>query len=169
MYAKAFYASKSTFMKFTERVIVRLPHECAIWVAGKTPRGYGRLAHADTGEEVYAHRFAYEYFIGPIPEGFVVDHLCGNTSCVNPLHLEAVSQGENIRRGNRTENHRPIIEPTIVDKAVLDSFKWRDWNCCRNGHEYTDANTYISPKGQKACRICERNRAIRRRQKTEVQ
>lgn len=48
-----------------------------------------------------AHRVAHELFIGPIPEGLVVDHLCSHPWCVNPTHLQAVTQAENLRRIGR--------------------------------------------------------------------
>jgi len=48
-----------------------------------------------------SHRVAYEIVNGPIPLGLVLDHLCKNTLCINPLHLEAVSRIENHRRAYR--------------------------------------------------------------------
>lgn len=70
---------------------------CWEWTGSRHPRGYGEFFDGST--VVRAHRWAYEQFVGPIPEGLVIDHLCRNTGCVNPLHLEAVTQTENIRRG----------------------------------------------------------------------
>lgn len=49
---------------------------------------------------VHAHRFSYEVVKGKIPDGLVIDHLCRNSKCVNPDHLEPVTQKENIIRGN---------------------------------------------------------------------
>lgn len=74
---------------------------CWLWTGAST-RGYGtfgvgyRAEH--THRKVYAHRWVYEHEIGPIPEGFQVDHLCFVRLCVNPAHLEAVTQQENLRR-----------------------------------------------------------------------
>lgn len=65
---------------------------CWVWQRAKMPAGYGVM------KGCLAHRAFYEWYKGPIPDGFQIDHLCGNTSCVNPAHLEAVSQVENIRR-----------------------------------------------------------------------
>ena len=66
--------------------------------------GYGRISV--DGQVGMAHRAYYERVIGPIPEGLVLDHLCRCTACVNPAHLEPVTQRENLRRGNR--NHEGV-------------------------------------------------------------
>jgi hypothetical protein len=67
---------------------------CWIWQHYRDPAGYGRL-----GAKL-AHRIAYEYHRGPIPEGLQLDHLCRVTSCCNPDHLEPVPQRVNYERGN---------------------------------------------------------------------
>lgn len=72
---------------------------CWLWQRATNNLGYGQVSV--DGRVVYAHRIAYERAHGPIPEGLVVDHICCNPSCVNPAHLEAVTNGENIRRGSR--------------------------------------------------------------------
>lgn len=69
---------------------------CWEW-SGTTTRGYGRFWVG--GKMVRAHRASYEMFRGPIPSGLELDHLCRNTRCVNPDHLEAVSHRENTMRG----------------------------------------------------------------------
>lgn len=91
--------------RFWRMVRSAKPGECWEWV-GSRRAGYGRMAVGrpaglprDT--VITAHRIAYEMLIGPIPEGLVIDHLCRNKSCVNPAHLEAVSQRENVLRGYR--------------------------------------------------------------------
>lgn len=70
---------------------------CWTWI-GSTDRGYG--VFGAQGRYFRAHRWAWEALVGPIPEGLHLDHLCRNPSCVNPDHLEPVTQAENIRRGH---------------------------------------------------------------------
>lgn len=111
---------------------------CWLWTAAKNTDGYGRFKGID--RLVQAHRFAYEQLIGPIPEGLHLDHLCRVRACVNPAHLEPVTLTENLRRGRN-----PRSEKTH----------------CPQGHPYDEANTYVSPRGGRFCRIC-RNESARR-------
>jgi hypothetical protein len=72
---------------------------CWPWLGGrvKSTARYGSFG-VRSGTSVRAHRFAYEFLYGPIPEGLTIDHLCMRPECVNPLHLEAVPLRENIAR-----------------------------------------------------------------------
>lgn len=109
---------------------------CWNWTASKLPSGYGRFSFGGDDNMGLAHRWSYEYFKGPIPEGNHIDHLCRNQSCVNPAHLDAVTPRENLIR------------------AV--PYRWRKGNKthCLNGHERTPENTYINKAGRPTCRTC---------------
>lgn len=107
---------------------------CWIFQGRRTAEGYGYISR--DGRLGSAHRVAYEAWFGSIPEGFQVDHLCGNPSCVCPNHLEAVTQRENWERSN---------SPTRVN---------RDRTHCIRGHEFTPENTYRRSSGGRSCRIC---------------
>ena len=68
--------------------------DCWEWLGVKVRGGYGRIG--SRGRTLQAHRVAYELCVGPIPEGLVIDHMCHNPSCVNPEHLRAVTQKQNL-------------------------------------------------------------------------
>lgn len=112
---------------------------CVQWNRGKDKDGYGlfRVGSRTDGtrRSVRAHRWSYEKFVGPIPRGLQIDHLCRNRSCVNHEHLEPVSQLENTRRGYRaTATH------------------------CKHGHELSGTNLSYSKSGKRICNECRRRR-----------
>lgn len=88
----------------TSRLInLMSPHEngCWEWLGHRTKEGYGSMyasGRGPAGNGYKASRMSHELFVGPIPAGLQVDHICTNTGCVNPDHLESVTNDENQRR-----------------------------------------------------------------------
>lgn len=80
-----------------KRIDVRIDTGCWEWAGRMSDKGYGRTACGTRTE--YAHRVVYEMERGAIPDRLQLDHLCRNTICVNPLHLEPVTRMVNILRG----------------------------------------------------------------------
>lgn len=81
---------------------------CWIWTGAVTSAGYGTL-RVD-GRLTLAHRHSYELHIGPIPDRHTIDHLCRQTRCVNPAHLDAVTQRVNVRRGRHTKLTHDVVD-----------------------------------------------------------
>jgi len=130
----------SSLDRFLDKVSPEPNSGCWLWLGGVIKGGYARI-----GRE-YAHRFSYEHFRGPIPEGLHIDHLCRVRSCVNPYHLEPVTQRENSRRGMAGKYPRGAN--------------------CRFGHPLSGVNLYLAPKtGIRNCKECQRARVIKYRAK----
>lgn len=121
---------------------------CWLWTGAINHNGYG-LFHG-TQRMGIAHRFAFEYFVGPIQSGLDLDHLCRNRACVNPAHLEPVPHRVNLLRGNS-----------------FSGVNARKTHCV-HGHPFTPDNTRLK-YGHRLCRICARGyKASARRRKSEA-
>src|SRR5881396_3591499 len=71
--------------------------DCLMWTGCKNSRGYGMVKFQ--GKGIAVHHLLYRHFVGPVPEGMELDHLCRNRACANVEHLEAVSHQVNCQRG----------------------------------------------------------------------
>lgn len=74
---------------------------CWEWTGPKHYKGYGKTGASGPDGSRYAHRVVYQYLVGPIPAGLVLDHICENKGCVGPHHLEPVTVRENTMRARR--------------------------------------------------------------------
>jgi hypothetical protein len=136
-------APTPTIVRLMRRVRISSVDGCWEWLGRTTRDGYGRVdvgSRTDgTRGQASTHRVAYEHYVGPIPEGFELDHLCRNRSCVNPAHLEVVTHVENMRRS------------TVGDVARARQLAITH---CPRGHEYAGRNLYVNPQGGRHCRTC---------------
>ena len=121
--------------RFWERI--RIDGSCWLWTATLWPNGYAQMSI--NGIKRLIHRWAFETFRGPIPEGLQIDHLCRRKNCVNPAHLDVVTNRENTIRG---------------DGPRLLGERQRGKTHCPQGHPYDEQNTYISSVGKRHCRKC---------------
>lgn len=112
---------------FWSKAICGADDICWPWVGARNRKGYGNFRSRS------AHVVAYELRNGPIPSGLEVDHTCRNRACVNPLHLEAVTHAENVRRAQPQQ--------------------------CRRGHDLSGENVKIVIRAdgtRRKCRACQR-------------
>lgn len=121
---------------------------CWEWESGIDRLGYGSFKVSGLKTISKSHTISYLHFVGDVPDGLELDHLCRNRSCCNPAHLEPVTHRENMRRGNAARTY------------------------CPNGHAFTTENTVISSKGWKMCLDCkpisEAKRKARHARKAKV-
>ena len=118
---------------------------CWEWAACLNKQGYGRFNLKNYNGDA-AHRISYELFVGEIPYGLTIDHLCKNTKCVNPAHLEVVTMKENCLRG--------------LSPPSLNARKEK----CPYGHKYEGKNN----RGDRVCMICKRYAGARDRERCRI-
>lgn len=111
--------------------------EAGCWISRYSTgsHGYSQIGWQAGGKTItrLGHRVAYEFHNGPIPDGLTVDHICRQRRCINPDHLQLLTNEENGRRnGNWAKTH------------------------CVRGHAFTDENTRWNDRGHRWCRACQK-------------
>lgn len=130
---------------YSESDIVRLSTEneegCWIWNAKKDRRGYGYCRVAFSGGTIWgAHRASYLAFNKRLTEGLVIHHTCNVPACVNPQHLQEVTQKENILAGS---------SPSALQSRRI---------VCKRGHVFDLHRTRKDGRSERICSVCQRDR-----------
>jgi len=133
------------------------PGGCWVWTGPRQRKGYGIFyLWSLNGKQrrTPAHQFSYSFIHGAVPSGYELDHLCRETSCVHPLHVEPVTHRENMARG---------LPGGVIKLGEIAYAK----PLCVRGHARIPENLYTYPDGGRRCRICAREdqKAIRKRRK----
>lgn len=130
-------------VSLTERIWAKIAKVDGCWIwQGALGTGTGYAVLSVGNRNTYVHRLIYELLVEPIPAGFQVDHLCRNRRCVNPSHLEPVTQQENNRRAQ-------------AYRASLITH-------CPYGHPYDEQNTYVL-RGSRRCKACNTRKSRERK------
>ena len=127
---------KHTIDRVLNRV-ERIPFSgCWVFTGAINHFGYGIVGLQNSKKIDRTHRVAYRHFKGEIPTGLVIDHICRNPACVNPRHLQAISQSDNIKR------------------SLLVKMRGARTHC-KHGHEFTPENTkYVKGQRGRRCAKC---------------
>lgn len=127
--------------RFDEKWLPEPNTGCWLWMGTLSPKGYGQYRLGRRGSQ-FAHRHAWAFYRGPIPDGLVIDHLCRVRSCVNPDHLRLVTPEQNV-----TENS---LGPTAINKGKTH---------CVHGHPLSGENLLNRTYGR-VCRTCNKARLM---------
>jgi len=130
--------------KDNARLDSQVRDDCWLYAGYCNYKGYGMTWVGD--KKLMTHRVIYEALVGEIPEGLTIDHLCKVKACINPDHLEPVTQRENNLRSN--------------DMAGKNARKTH----CVNGHKLSGDNIRMyEPKNERVCLACQSIRGKLRR------
>lgn len=106
---------------FLNRIDIKNPDECWEWKGCVNNQGYGIVKIKK--QCIYVHRLSFFLFRNDTLENETVDHLCRNTTCCNPSHLEKISHSENVSRGNKDRNKKEdndeIEDDGMEDDEIL--------------------------------------------------
>lgn len=161
---------------------------CWLWNGALSEAGYANFKVA--GRTWRAHIWAYVSYVGPVPAGMEIDHVCRRRNCVRPDHLEAVTRTENVRRALpfrpsfrrktcerghpldegyvRTDTGQRMCRQCSNERRRKATGTSKYVTHCKNGHPLTGDNVYRRPdNGNRQCRACARERDKRRRRTKE--
>jgi hypothetical protein len=111
--------------------------DCLVWTGSLTYSGYGRI-QISAGGNTGAHRVAYQVWVGPIPDGMQIDHLCRVRNCIEPTHLEVVTSRGRFDQGDRAmsgdvERVAEVASRVLLDEGAGPGNSIHSWRC-----EYPD-------------------------------
>lgn len=126
-----------------ERAVPEPNTGCWLWLSSMKPNGYGKVEIG--GRQLQAHRWSYEFYRNPIPHGMVIDHLCRVRCCVNPAHMEVVTQKQNLDRsecasatnGRKTHCNRghALADPNLITRTQRRYGATRECRTCTNANQ----------------------------------
>jgi len=154
---------KTPIERFLQKVTYEPNSGCWLWTGSERSTGYGCFSLNRANYP--AHRASYEFFVGPIPAGLVIDHACCVRVCVNPDHLRPMTQCDNLARGKSGKGVKTGRNPTWLggnygngrDNLLHNKRK----SHCPKGHPYSGDNLKIRPCGRRECRECHRLKSAR--------
>ena len=135
--------------RFWGKVDLDGPDGCWLWTASTDKDGYGQFGVGSqidgTATMAKSHRWAHEHLVGPIPEGLQIDHLCRVRSCVNPGHLEPVTNRENLRRGHEARG-------TTAQHGSKSMYNYHGCRCrpCKDAHAAYNRERYARKRAEVA-------------------
>jgi len=118
--------------------------ECWLWQGTTDRNGYGYVGVH--GRTIPVHRVVYEFFVGTVPDGLEIDHLCRRRNCINPFHLRPVTHEENMARA---------IGCGQYDRSTAGITS--DQTHCSRRHRLTKSNTLVKASGQIICLTCRKD------------
>lgn len=157
--------------RFWTKVKKGSPLECWEWQANKNNKGYGMFSLGSLLGKKLAHRLSYADAKGPIPPGTVIRHTCDNPACVNPEHLVAGTQKQNMEDAawrERLANTRLTTEQVISLLKDYVAGVPRKELCRRYGikerslSSYTDGKAWTHLHGKNGCPTLDELRAAKR-------
>lgn len=129
----------------------RVRHGARVLKCSPGPNGYRKTRFGRGTPDLYVHHLVLAAFVGPRPDGAVTRHLDGDELNNALANLVYGTPGENMHDVVRHGRH-----------------VWANRTQCPQGHPYSEANTYVNPRGSRVCRICTRAAVARHRAKTSL-